>query len=554
MAGIERVQHQTSNLEIVSGALGATEQAASLPDSSTNNVVVAPVARTRNQLYDDEIRESTRQKVQVLKRSSKAYSHSVASLRGGGGTEVAEERYKQQQRKEKESERFEKEMKEKVAAAKKDIDLRKAGKWLAETEKKGREVIDTTSFKGAARKALKIDMKAKRRERLQRDKEIKASGADKATINVEILAEKKRQKEREKAELIQQHEKLLTERGEHVANASARAKYKKLQASITYQEKMIKEKQEDLEEDLADAIRGASLKDRTRYNDSFRMSVLRPNILHDGEVLMGTKEYKKTVKREIRERGLTQEEKQALHTRRTWWAWAEKHRQKKRFRAIRELATRSAGGYDPREEAAKQYHFVEKDRKPRRTVRYWERWFTDWDKLGPSQRRSLLRIPSQPWIYDELRLREIANHNWTRVGEARPHVLKRMRLRLKQIKNAVESLWTEWSEPQLAYFLNRRHRDGLFDLGSVQRMLLKTKFDQLEMDETQKVLRYFATTKDGTKLLEVGVDSYVETSPNLIDRQDYQAIIGTGGGGGGVGNKEDGKPPRLNDNNDLQEE
>jgi len=395
---------------------------------------------------------------------------------------------------------------------------------LADKPKAAKPVLTGKDIKSATKIQRRIDRRENRKMRRQMLQERKNIGADEATMGIEKEAERLRQKEREREAEMSQFEEKLVERGEHLVNASSREKYMKLQAEKAYRDRVREQLKKNLEEDAVDAIRGATLKDRTTYNDSTRHQALMPEITH-ADVYMSSKEYKRTIKREQRVRELSKEERMGIHARNTWWTWSQKHRERKRHRQVRDMATASAAGYDPREEAAKQFHFIHKERVPRRTVRYWERWFSNWDGLSAKQRRHLMRVPGNTWMYGEKKLREIANHHWDRVGDARPNVMKRMRLRMKLIKNHVEILWQEWSEPQLAHFLYKRHVGGLFDLGTIQRMLLKTKLQHLQPDEIQKVLKYFATTKDGTTLLSVGVEKYIEQSNQLTDKKQYDSII-----------------------------
>jgi len=180
------------------------------------------------------------------------------------------------------------------------------------------------------------------------------------------------------------------------------------------------------------------------------------------------------------------------------------------------------------EEAAKRFDFLERDRAPPRTVRWWERWTHSWDEMGVYSRRSLMRVPYHKIPFTENQMRACANANWTNMaGKDKTKVMKVVRLRRKLVKNMIHDLWDEWNEPQLAQFLVKRAKDGYWSLEKVYEMLQCPRFADLTLDLKYKVLGFFIMSKSGTLLLRYGVKHYVAKTPTMTyaEHSLYKGII-----------------------------
>jgi len=417
--------------------------------------------------------------------------------------------------------------KKKAAVASIDHIRSKIGLGIVDEDERQRVWTNSTQFKKFHGQAQTLELKA-----LKRSKKISANKQKDIVMDMGTYAftrdgEERRVMEKRREDTVARHEEILKERDEELVNISARSKFRKLQKIEKGERRTEAQAKDELYQDVLDALRGATLKERHAYNDSRRMSVLMPEALHSSEVF-SKKDFHKTERRETRFLKLTDEEKRAIHTRNTWWAWSQKHRDKKRFRNLREMAIEGKHG-EAREEAAKRYHFVDRERTPRRTVRFWERWLQGWDEMSVGQRRCILRVPGVPWNFTEVELRRIANSEWDTLGVEKRAVLKRMKWRMKCVKNNVNRLWEELSEPQLARFLYGRHKAGMFDLRTTQQMLVKTSMEQLEEWQRRMIYHYFCTTRDGTNLLKLGHEEYVARSPALSsqDKADYETILYT---------------------------
>jgi len=387
---------------------------------------------------------------------------------------------------------------------------------------------NTTKYSIKMKESQWKEGKTSRRVRKKKKKILEASGLDTYTVMMEAEAEHKREihdaREKEYAKL----RKVLVDRGEDLTHMTERMVYDRIEKVLSARERREIRKELDLTEDTLQAIEGAPIKSRGLYNKTEQEMEIGVQFHEDPKA----RSYKKQDYRKVRrlERDRLPEERKKLimktHAEKTWWAWKQSRREKKKMFRMVEQAV--GGPTKESEEAAKRFDFLERERVPRRTIRWWERWMSSWDEMGVYSRRSLLRTPYHESPLTEVEMRACANANWTQmVGPHKTKVMKVVRRRRKLLKNMIYSLWHEWNEPQLAQFLFKRAKDGYWSLEAVYDMLQCPRFEDLTMDNKYKVLSFFAMTKSGTLLLRYGVKHYVARTPTmtLAEHSLYKGMI-----------------------------